>query len=88
MEKMQFFILGYSTENLHSFIFCKFSMLFNGKFAFCQFSMLFNGNLRLDGRKDRRTEGWTDGNSPLCLTGHRPFGAAAQKGWQARKIEG
>ena len=41
-----------------------------------------------DGRKDGRTEGWKDGrtegrtsgNSPLCPTGHRPFGAAAQKG--------
>ena len=32
------------------------------------------------GRKDGRTEGRTSGNSPLCPTGHRPFGAAAQKG--------
>ena len=24
-------------------------------------------------------DGWTSGNSPLCPTGHRPFGAAAQK---------
>ena len=31
---------------------------------------------RTDGRKDRRTSQ----NSPLCSTGHRPFGAAAQKG--------
>ena len=29
---------------------------------------------------DGRTDGWTSGNSPLCPTGHRPFGAAAQKG--------
>ena len=29
---------------------------------------------------DGRTEGRTSGNSPLCPTGHRPFGAAAQKG--------
>ena len=26
-----------------------------------------------------RTYVWTSGNSPLCPTGHRPFGAAAQK---------
>ena len=32
------------------------------------------------GRTDGRTEGRTSGNSPLCPTGHRPFGAAAQKG--------
>ena len=32
------------------------------------------------GWKDGRTEGRTSGNSPLCPTGHRPFGAAAQKG--------
>ena len=31
------------------------------------------------GRKDGRTDGRTYGNSPLCSTGHRPFGAAAQK---------
>ena len=53
--------------------------------------MLFNGNLRLeklqggrDGWTDRRTDGCTylrtSGNSPLCPTGHRPFGAATQKG--------
>ena len=29
---------------------------------------------------DGRTYGRTSGNSPLCPTGHRPFGAAAQKG--------
>ena len=29
---------------------------------------------------DGRTDGQTSGNSPLCPTGHRPFGAAAQKG--------
>ena len=33
-----------------------------------------------DGRKDRRMDGRTYGNSPLCPTGHRLFGAAAQKG--------
>ena len=32
-----------------------------------------------DGRTDGRTEGWTSRNSPLCPTGHWPFGAAAQK---------
>ena len=32
------------------------------------------------GRMDRRMDGWTSGNSPLCPTGHRPSGAAAQKG--------
>ena len=30
-----------------------------------------------DGRTDVRTYGRTYGNSPLCSTGHRPFGAAA-----------
>ena len=35
---------------------------------------------RTDGRMDGRTEGRTSRNSPLCPTGHRPFGAAAQKG--------
>ena len=29
---------------------------------------------------DGHTDGRTCGNSPLCPTGHRPFGAAAQKG--------
>ena len=28
---------------------------------------------------DGQTDGRTYGNSPLCPTGHRPFGAAAQK---------
>ena len=61
-------------------------MLFNGKFAFCQFPMLFNGNLRLEKlggmyrRMDGPSYGQTYGNSPLCPTGHRLFGAAAQKG--------
>ena len=32
------------------------------------------------GRTDGRTDVRTSGNSPLCPTGHRPFGAAAQKG--------
>ena len=67
-------------------LFCKFSMLFNGKFVFCQFPMLFNGNLRLEklpgggrmeGPTEGRKEGRTSRNSPLCSTGHRPFGAAA-----------
>ena len=31
-------------------------------------------------RTDIRTDGRMSGNSPLCPTGHRPFGAAAQKG--------
>ena len=30
--------------------------------------------------RDGPTDGRTYGNSPLCPTGHRPFGAAAQKG--------
>ena len=34
----------------------------------------------MDGRTEGWTEGRTYGNSPLCPTGHRPFGAAAQKG--------
>ena len=33
----------------------------------------------MDGHTDVRTYGRTYGNSPLCPTGHRPFGAAAQK---------
>ena len=33
----------------------------------------------LGGRTDGQMDGWTSGNSPLCPTGHRPFGAAAQK---------
>ena len=32
------------------------------------------------GEMDGWTEGRTSGNSPLCPTGHRPIGAAAQKG--------
>ena len=32
-----------------------------------------------DGRMDGRTDGRMSGNSPLCPTGHWPFGAAAQK---------
>ena len=32
------------------------------------------------GRMYERTDVRTSGNSPLCPTGHRPFGAAAQKG--------
>ena len=58
-------------------------MLFNGKFVFFQLPMLFNGNLSLEtlrGGAYIRTDGWMSGNSPLCPTGHRPFGAAAQKG--------
>ena len=66
-------------------LFCKFAMLFNGKYAFYQLSMLFNGNLKLEklrrggtyGRMYGWTYGRTYGNSPLCPTGHRPFGAAA-----------
>ena len=66
-------------------------MLFNGKFVFCQFPMLFNGNLRLEKlREGWGTYGWTDvrtsGNSILCPTGHRPFGAAAQK--EQKEMEG
>ena len=34
---------------------------------------------RTDGRTDGRRYGRTYKNSPLCPTGHRPFGAAAQK---------
>ena len=58
-------------------LFCKFSMLFKGKFAFHQLSMLFNENLRLEKLWGGRMNVWTYGNSPLCPTGHRPFGAAA-----------
>ena len=37
-------------------------------------------SFRGGGRTDVRTYRWMYGNSPLCPTGHRPFGAAAQKG--------
>ena len=45
---------------------------------------MVNGGGRMEGRKDGRTDGRTSRNSPLCSTGHRPFGAAAQKAqiWQ------
>ena len=33
----------------------------------------------MDGRMDGRTHVRTSGNTPLCPTGHRPFGAAPQK---------
>ena len=41
----------------------------------------------VDGGGGKQTEGWTEewmegrtsGNTPQCSTGHRPFGAAAQK---------
>ena len=39
-----------------------------------------------DGRTDVRMYGQTYGNSPLCPTGHRPFGAAAQKGIVAEAL--
>ena len=39
-------------------------------------------------RTDRRTYGRTYGNSPLCPTGHRPFGAAAQKEKGLDEIKG
>ena len=72
----------YLVGNLYfSIFFCKFSILFNGMFSFCHFPMLFNGNLRIEklGGGDVRTDVRTSGNSPLCPTGHQPFGAAAQK---------
>ena len=37
------------------------------------------GDVRKDGRTEGRTDRRTSGNSPLCPTGHRPFGAAAKK---------
>ena len=49
--------------------------------------MIFNGNLRLNklwGGMDVRTYG----NSPLCPTGHQPFGAAAQKAREEEKDKG
>ena len=39
-------------------------------------------------RKDGQTEGRTSGYSPLCSTGHRPCGAAAQKGRKKEDMEG
>ena len=67
-------------------LFCKFSMLFNGKFAFSQYPCYGKGiwGLRSFGGMDGWMDGWMDRcmyrNSPLCLTGHRPCGTAAQKG--------
>ena len=82
-----FYVIQWESCNFS--LFCKFSMLFNGKLVFCQFPMLFNGNLRLEklwgGRTDRRTNVRTSGDSPQYPTGHRPFGAAAQKGKKKRK---
>ena len=49
--------------------------------------MAKGGDGGTDGRTDRRTEGRMSRNSPLCPTGHRPFGAAAQKGENERKKE-
>jgi len=48
---------------------------------------LQGGDVRTDGRSDGRTYGRTYGNSPLCPTGHRPFGAAAQKGRNFQTID-
>ena len=50
-----------------------------GKFE----AMMVNGegtDERTEERLDGRMDGRTSGNSPLCSTGHRPSGAAAQKG--------
>ena len=48
-------------------------------------------DLSLGALGDVWMDGWTDrgtsGNSPLCPTGHRPFGAAAQKGWPFSQIQ-
>ena len=73
----------------HFCIFCQFSMLFNGNFAFLQFFMLFNGNMRIRsfGGRGGLTDVRTSGNSLLCPTGHRPFGAAAQKGVTDKEID-
>ena len=75
--------------NLHFSIFCKFSMLFNGKFAFCHFPMLFNGNLRIekllgggDVRTDGRMYGRTDGRKeihPCVLQDIGPLGPLPKK---------
>ena len=44
---------------------------------------------RRGGRTDVCTDRLTSGNSPLCPTGRRPFGAAAQKGeWMDHRING
>ena len=67
-------------------------MLFDWKFEFPQLSMLFNGNLRLEKHQVGAMNGWmvgrTDGHMEIhpCPTGHRPFGAAAQKGWPFSQI--
>ena len=61
-------------------LFCKFSMLFNGKFAFYQLSMLFNGNLRLE--KLRGGDVWMDGHMeihPCVLQEIGPLGPLTKK---------
>ena len=64
-------------------LFCKFSMLFNGKFAFYQLSMLFNGNLRLEKLLGGGwMDGWTDRRMeihPCVLHDMGPLGPLPKK---------
>ena len=75
---------GIQWETCNFLLLCKFSMLFNGKFVFFSISHVIQWEFEawetLGGGTYGRTDVRTSGNSPLCPTGHRPFGAAAQKG--------
>ena len=47
------------------------------------------GDVMTRGHTDGQMDRLTSGNSPLCPTGRRPFGAAAQKGeWMDHRING
>ena len=62
-----FFVIQWESCNFS--LFCKFSVLFDGKLVFCQFPMFFNGNLRL---KKLQGEGdiWTDVHTDGRTYGH------------------
>ena len=42
----------------------------------------------MEGQTEGQTDRQMSQNSPLCPTGHRPFGAAAQKGHEQGRIHG
>ena len=81
-----FYVIQWESCNFS--LFCKFSMLFNGKLVFCQFPMLFNGNLRLEKLWGGCTYGRTDGRMDVWkfTTGHWTFGATAQKDTGAKQL--
>ena len=77
-----FYVIQWESCNFS--LFCKFSMLFNGKLVFCQFPMLFNGNLRLEklrgggGHTDERTYGRLEIH-PCVLQDSGPLGPLPKK---------